>query len=327
MRKNVNTEHIEGRIYQHSLEIKTVQNQKSANFGKSYIGGKLELATDEAGMNVIPVEFTFVTETTKNGGKNNTYNELLKIIHEGKTWVKDGKEMATKVSIDNTALALNDFYVQEGDKDTLVSQKVNSGGFVTIVASLKEDENLRSTFKADMLITNVTRIEADPERHIDEDYVAVRGAIFDFRNALLPIEFIVRNPGGMQYFEGLEATGANPVYTQVWGRITNKTESYSNPVESAFGEPTVDTRERRIREWVITGASKVPYDFGDEKVMTAEEVMKANQDRQVYLADKKKQRDEYLAQKNANASATPSFPTMQTVSPTPAMAPVGGFQF
>ena len=326
MRKNLNTEHIEGRVYQHSLEVKTVKNQQSANFGKPYIGGKIEIATDEAGMNVVPVEFTYVTETTKNGGKNKNYNEMLKLIHEGKTWMEHGPEAATKVSID-TALALNDFYVQEGNEDVLVSQKINSGGFITIVAELKADENLRSTFKTDMLITNVARIEANPDKNINEDYVAVRGAVFDFKNSLLPVEFVVRNPGGMAYFEGLDASGANPVYTQVWGRITNKTESFSKPVESAFGEPAVDTREKKIREWVITGATKVPYDFGDDKVMTAEEVQKASQDRQVYLADKKKQREEYLAQKNATAAAAPSFPTMSTVTPAPAVAPVGGFTF
>ena len=197
MRKNLNTEHIEGRVYQHSLEVKTVKNQQSANFGKPYIGGKIEIATDEAGMNVVPVEFTYVTETTKNGGKNKNYNEMLKLIHEGKTWMEHGPEAATKVSVD-TALALNDFYVQEGNEDVLVSQKINSGGFITIVAELKADENLRSTFKTDMLITNVARIEANPDKNINEDYVAVRGAVFDFKNSLLPVEFVVRNTSGMK---------------------------------------------------------------------------------------------------------------------------------
>ena len=42
MRKNVNNVHVEGRIYQHDLEIKTVKNQQSANFGKSYIGGTID---------------------------------------------------------------------------------------------------------------------------------------------------------------------------------------------------------------------------------------------------------------------------------------------
>lgn len=320
MRKNVNTVHIEGRIYQHSLEVKEVKNQNSANFGKQYIGGVIEVATDEAGLSVIPVEFTFVTETTKNGGKNKTYAELMKIIEHGKTWITDGAEAATKVSID-TALALNDFPAQDG---TMVSQKVNRGGFINIVGELKENIADRCKFKTDMLITNVTRIEADPEKHIDADYAVIRGAVFDFRNALLPVEFVTKNPAAMQYFEGLEATSAQPTYTQVWGMINYKTESFKQEVESAFGEPTVDVRERKVREWVITGALKVPYDFGDEKVMTEEEVMKASQDRQVYLADIKKKREEYLEQKNANAPS--AFGTPATPAPSVAAAP-GKFTF
>lgn len=323
MRKNLNSEHIEGRLYQHSLEVKTVKNQQSANFGKPFIGGKIEIATDEQGLNVVPVEFTYVAPQTKAGGTNKTYTELMKIIESGKTWITDGADAATKVSVD-TALALNDFPAQDG---TMVSQKINQGGFVTIVAELKEDVNQRSTFQTDMLITNVTRVDANPEIEGSTDYVRVHGAVFDFKNSLLPVEFVVRNPGGMEYFENLGATGAEPVYTKVWGRIVNATTSVPVKEESAFGEVAVTSRERKIREWVITGASKVPYDFGDEKVMTMDEVVKANQDRQVYLADKKRQREEYLAQKNAATPAAPAgFPTSPAPA-APAMAPVGGFTF
>ena len=70
MRKNVNSEHIEGRVYQHNLELKTVSNQSSKNFGKQFINGTIEVATDEAGLNVVPVKFLYVTEMTAKGGKN-----------------------------------------------------------------------------------------------------------------------------------------------------------------------------------------------------------------------------------------------------------------
>ena len=68
MRKATNTEHIEGRIYQHDLAVKTVQNNASENFGKEFISGTLDIATDEEGCNVLTVHFTYVTETTKKGG-------------------------------------------------------------------------------------------------------------------------------------------------------------------------------------------------------------------------------------------------------------------
>ena len=109
MRKNINIAHVEGRVYQHSLELKTVKNTQSANYGKQFINGKLEIAVDDAGLEVIPVNFTYVTETTSKGAKNDTYTALKNIIESGKTILADGFDAATMVKID-TALAINDFY-------------------------------------------------------------------------------------------------------------------------------------------------------------------------------------------------------------------------
>jgi len=315
MRKAINTERIEGRIYQHSLAVKTVQNQTSANFGKEFISGNLEVAVDEAGLNVIPVHFTYVVETTSSGNKNQTFANLKKIIDEGKTWISNGKDEALKVRID-TAIALNDFYTQD---DQLVSVKVNEGGFVTIISELGP-ENERNTFTADMVITSVTRTDANPEKKIDEDFVTVKGAIFNFRNGLLPVDFLVKNKEGMSYFENLGPTPAEPIYTKVWGKINCGTIANNVTEESAFGESSVRTYERKIKEWIITGTAKVPHDFGDENVLTADELTKAMQNREVLLAETKKRSEEYKASKAAAPVAS--------VGPAPSVAPkAGGFNF
>lgn len=320
MRKNLNTVHIEGRVYQHTLGIKKVKNQSSANFGKPYIGGTLEVATDEEGLNIIPVEFTFVTELTKQGKENRTYTALKTIIEAGKTWITDGPEAATKVSID-TSFALNDFVAKDGN---MVSLKELNGGFVSIVSALKPNVKERNRFKLDVLITNIATIEADPEKHIDEDYMTVRGAAFDFKNALLPIDFVVRSEGVKKHFESFDDLSvAQPLYTQVYGTLNYKKVTYTEEVET-FGEAIVDTHERKVREWEITAGTKVPYDFGDESVMTPEEVMKASQDRQIYLAEKKRQREEYLEQKNANAGAN-SF--MSAIANNDSSIPAAPFKF
>lgn len=312
MRKTANTAHIEGRIFQHDLEVKTVKNKDSKNFGKPYIGGKIEIAVDDACLSVIPVSFTYVTETTAKGGKNKTYAELLKIIENGKTVMMDGAEVATKVSID-TAQALNDFVV---DDDQFVSQQILSGGFVEIVDKLKEDETQRAKFKLDLVITNIKTVEADPDKFIDEDYLSIRGAAFTFRNELLPYEFIVRNPMGIKYFESLEVSNANPLFTNVWGNLNFTTKSIAGTTEAAFGEDAVDVRQRKVKEWVITGCLKVPYDFGDEKDLTMDELVKLSQNREVYLADIKRKREEYLAQSQTagnafGAAPTPSAPAVE----------------
>ena len=311
MKKMINTERIEGRVYQHNLTIKTVQNQTSANFGKEFISGQLEVAVDEEGLNIIPVHYTYVTETTSAGNKNATYANLKKIIDEGKTWIANGKDEAQKVRID-TAIALNDFYTGENN-DELVSVNTTEGGFVTLVNELGA-EGERNTFSADMVITGVKEVEANEERNEDA-YVTVRGAIFNFRNSLLPVEFTVRHKDGMKYFLDLEVSNSAPIFTKVWGKI----ECMNIPVEikedSAFGEESVRTYTRKTKAWNITGTAKVPYDFGDEKILTSEELTKAMQDRQTLLAEIKTRSDEYRAQK---AASTPAHAT--TAAP-------GGFNF
>lgn len=299
MKKCINKVTIEGYLYQHSLAVKTVQNQASENFGKEFINGTIDIATDEAGLNVIPVRFTYVTPTTAKGAVNKTYNVLKSIIDGAPTWIENGKDGALKVKCD-TAFALNDFYAQDG---SLVSQTVQEGGFVSIVNELGPEE-ARNTFSVDFLITNVAHIEADEEKNIAEDYCTVRGAAFNFRNALLPMTFFVRNPQGMAYFEDLDVTNREPVFIKVWGKVINRTVSVKRVEESAFGEAAVTSYDRKIKEWLITGVAKEAYDFGDENIITAEEITKAMQDREIYLADVKKQQDDYKASKAAGGFPT-----------------------
>ena len=293
MRRIVNREHVEGILFQHDLEVKTVQNETSANYGKEFISGTVEVSVDEEGLNVIPVHFTYVTETTNSGKKNSTYTALKRIIDEDRTIVSVGKDEAFKVRID-TALALNDFY----SNDQLVSVKINEGGFLSIVNTLCNEKE-RNTWEADMIITGCNIIEADPEKNIDEDYMQVKGAIFNFRNELLPMDFILRNKDGFKHFEDMEASPSDPTFTKVWGRINCLTKTTTVEEETAFGEAAVRTYERKVKEWEITGTPKViSYDFGGED-LTAEELTKAMQDREIKLADIKKRSDEYKAQKAA----------------------------
>ena len=310
MKKIINSERIEGRVYQHNLELKTVQNKDSANFGKEFISGTLDIATDEEGLNVLSVHFTYVVEMTNSGKRNATYGVLKNIIENGKTWLANGKDEAMKVRVD-TALALNDFYTQD---DRLVSAKRNEGGFVTVVNELAEEKE-RNTFRVDMLITSVTRIEADEEKGIENDYLTLRGAIFNFRNAILPVEFTVRREDGMQYFESLDASAQNPIFTEVHGKIISTTVKREITEESAFGTASVRTVDRTTREWCVDWARPVEYEFGAEDTLTAEEVKKAMEDREVYLANIKKRRDDYMASRSGSSA------------PTATGIPAGGFDF
>ena len=326
MKKPINKEHIEGYVYDHDLSVRTVQSQTkpdgtpNPNYGKEFIAGKLDVQTDEEGINIVTINFTYVTATTSKGARNETFYSLKSIIDESKTVLKCGAENATMVTVD-TALGLNDFYTSRSGEETLVSAKRNDGGFVHIVNKLKPDVNARNTFEFDMLINGAIFIEGDEEKNTT-DHVVVKGAVFNFRNAMLPVELVVRNPGGMKYFENLDASPSNLIFTKVWGNITNLVMQNEVIEESAFGEAAVKSYDRTIREWLIVGAAKEPYEIGDEKNgITSDDIKKAMADRETYLADVKKRQDEYQASRQTNDNAF-----TQVTAPI-ANAAAGGFNF
>lgn len=288
-KKFVNSEVISGYVYQHELVEKTVQDPNSENFGKSYISGNLMIATDEEGLNVVKVHYTFVKPTLKNGSPNKTYNTLIEIM-QGPTWISNGKDAALKVKAE-PSLDLNDFYNRDGE---LVSAKRNEGGFISILSALDPDVNKRATFSADMVITGVKRVDADEEKNISE-HAEIKGAVFNFRQSILPMTFNIKNPQGIDYFEGLEPSPSNPVFTKVWGKLISETIKTEVKSETAFGEALVKTIEKNNKEYLITGTDAEPGIFDDENTITAAELTKAMQDREIYLADVKRRNDEYLA--------------------------------
>lgn len=327
----INTEKIEGYVYSTGKSFnqlsERVSGPTSKNPGTKYIAGDLDIAVDEEGLNVVTIHYTYVTETYASGKVNNTFTALKRIIdNPDKTWLTGGKDNALKVQCTGVAIAVNDFIASDG---TAVAAIRNENGFCTIVNAFGP-ENERNTFTADMLITKVTHVDADPEHNVKEDFTNVSGCIFGYGPVLIPANFVVHNKMGMQYFEDMEVTPANPVFTKVWGRINSLTIKTERVEESAFGEASVQTVERTSREYVITGTAKVPYDFGDEEVLTPADVTKMRQDRQVALAEVKKSYEERKANKAANdlpfGAATSKAPAKGPAASAGAV-PEGGFVF
>lgn len=304
MKKCLNTTHISGYLYEHKLELRE-SGPNSKNPGTKFIMGTIDIATDDACTNIVSVHFTYVTATTAKGSPNATFTTLMNIIDGNYGSVMaDGKDNAVKLRIDS-ALGLNEFYSDRNGKEELVSVKRNEGGFVHVTTELELDENQRNTFKCDMLITGVREVEADEEKNLPAK-VIVRGAIFDFRNSLLPVEFSAVNPGAMDYFLGLEASNANPTFTCVWGKQVSETVVRKIVTESAFGDDEVREVRNSRKDFVITGANKEPYAWDDESTLTAQEVAEAVATRETYLATIKQRQDEYKASKNAAPAAAKS---------------------
>ena len=165
MKKVNNTTHISGVLYQHNLEVK-VTGENSKNPGTEFIAGTIEIATDNARINIVPIHFIYVTAVTSTGKQNATYATLKNIISGVyKTVMSDGAENATKLRVDS-AIGLNEFYSDRNGEVELVSVKRNEGRFVHVVSEIEDDEKLRNTFDCDMIITKVVRIEANEENSV-----------------------------------------------------------------------------------------------------------------------------------------------------------------
>ncbi len=314
-KKFINQSHISGILYENKLELKET-GPNSKNPGTKYIAGTIDIATDDACVNIVPVHFTYVTEKTAKGSVNATYSVLMNIIDKKfGTIMENGKDNAVKLRIDS-ALALNEFYTTDRttNEEVLVSTKRNEGGFVHVTDQLEDKETERNTFKCDMLITGVSIKEADEERNLPEKAI-VKGAIFDFRGALLPVEFSAINPGAISYFEGLDASNQNPTFTQVWGQQESETIVRKIVTESAFGEDSIREVKNTRKDFVITGASKEPYEWDVEGILTAKEVSEAIANRETYLATMKQRQDEYRAAQQ------------QTTTPNVAATSNNGFNF
>ena len=308
-KKLFNNCHIEGLLYQHTLEAK-ISGPNSKNPNTTYITGTVEIATDDACLNIVPVHYTYVTATTSSGKTNNTYNILADIvagIH--KTVMKDGAENAAKVKID-TSIGLNEFYSDRNGKEELVSAKRNEGGFIHIVNELDPDEKVRSTFDLDIILTKATRLDADEERQIPEK-VIIHGVVFDFRKNILPVDLSVTNPIAMDYFEGLDISDSNPVFTRVKGRQISETVVKTIREASAFGDDYVREVKNSRKDFVVTWAAAEPYIWDDESTILVSELNEAIANREVALAEIKTRNDEYKASKNGtNAPSAFAAPTV-----------------
>ena len=283
MKKMINKSHVEGILYESTLE----ERESKSTAGAKYISGKLSIEVAED--NIITVEI-FENEITKAGKKNQKYDKLQSLIGANSI-VSSGKDTAVCLKIDS-ALSLNDWYPQ----GELVSTLRNFNGFINFV-SLGELKP-QATFQADMLITS-TMDDMDKDENGDfvpNGALKVKGHIFDFANRIMPVEFLVENEAGVNYFRDLEPN----TFTKVWGKQVTQSKTVTKVEESAFGDDKVVEFTNSRRKFVITGTNKEPYMFGEEGILTVKEVQDAIANRNVYLADKKAQ-----SENNTPASTEP----------------------
>ena len=301
MKKMINKVHIEGWVYDHKLTSK-VAGEKAKNPGVTFINGTVDIATDDNCLNIVTIHYSYVTPVTKQNKPNATFNALNSILTDNKTVVKVGKENAVKVRAD-TSIGLNEFYSDRSGKEELVSAKRNEGGFIHIITdALSEKDTDRNNWEADTVVTKVREIEADPERNLPAK-VVISGYMFDFKNALLPVDVMAYKESAQNYFLGLEASESNPTFIKLKGQQVSQVIIRTVTEESAFGdEPDVKEFKNTVRESVVTGALP-PYEWDSEESITAQEMKEALASREITKAEIKQRQDEYNASRSTKAPA------------------------
>lgn len=306
-----NNVHLAGYLYQSKLE-KRVTGSQSKNPGTEYIGGSIDVATDEDCTNVVTITYSYVVPLTKNGKENSTYTFLSNVMNGVyKSVMEHGKENAVKVRCD-TSFELNEFYTDRNGEESFVSQKRCAGGFVHVDNSIfsETDTTPRNRFECDMVITGTKRVEANEERNIPEKLV-IKGCIFNFAKAMLPVEFNVYMPEAMDYFENADISSANPMFTTIGGQIVSQAIERKVETASAFGAPVVKTYTSTRKDMEVNWATGEELPWDDETTITADELKKLMQDRELKLASIKSDWEKRKIEKQQKASAFANPPAGQ----------------
>lgn len=283
--KTNNSCHIEGYVFSTDRLAQRVSKKTNTPF----INGTVNVATDDKGLNVVPVFFRYVTETFKSGKPNPAWEILTALIdHEGSDTFEVVGTSALKVRIDGS-VGTNDFVSRDGE---VVSPKRVEGQFMHVMTN--EISENPATFDVDMLIANAAEREVED----GDDFVNLRGYVFDYRGGILPVDVNVRSKGGMDYFIDQDISNKNPLLTHIKGSIVSQAITTEKTEESAFGDPVVHKVVRHVRSWDVTWAAVEPYEWDDESTITKKEFKQKLNEREERMAEVKRNHDEYQANRN-----------------------------
>lgn len=281
MKKMLNQATIGGKLYAVNLE------ERVSKKNIRYIGGDISVATNPEMSNIIKVTYIYVPETQKNFS---IFKKLVDGAYE--TVETDGAERAANIIIRGSSIALNEFINRDGE---LVSVKRFEGGIPTILSSNIETEYVNE-FDVDMLITNARMVEATSDN--EQDKVIIKGACFNFRNELLPIEFVVKDEKGINCITDFNVSNSNPLFIEVLGTQISQVYETSQEKPTMFGEPVIRTVRRNVKEFLVTNFASDPYPWDDEGTLLATEVSEKSAERELKLATLKQEHETYLANKS-----------------------------
>lgn len=254
--KTYNNIDMKGRLFTHNLEVKDFDKGEA-------ITGTVTLEVDDKGTTV---DISMFARATFNNGKHNgTYDILDDIIAGNYKTVADNGDEADWLSI--TGSIDVSYYPAKnggGDEEFGLSrgQRIR-GSFI----NPNKKHEYRNRWTLDLMITQVTEVEADEEKNLPR-MARVNGYFADdYNERLMEVSLQARKPQAIDVLLNLPVSFDAPYFTSIWGeqqivkRVVVK--------KSMFGDDEV--KEFDNKSWVITGMATEPYEFGDKAAITKEE--------------------------------------------------------
>ena len=132
---------------------------------------------------------------------------------------------------------------------------------------------------------------------------------------IIPINFVKKHGYPLPFFikfDDVEYALRRNNEKIIYNLINNVVTKSKKEIVGAFGGVKVDEVPRSFKEWNVDWAAPEPYAFGEEGILTMDELQKAAQDRQTMLAAEKTRTEEYRASRNSGntAAAKPATSTV-----------------
>lgn len=269
--------------------------KKDAEHGDK-IYGSIIVLVDEPTDTTVEVHFFPQGKEYKSGKENATYLALKELMDNKNTIAAVGKSKAAKVRC-TCKLSTNIYYSANKAKQNeleLHEPLQVQGSFLHI------DDNAVPFvgFNVDALIKSLTPIN-DANGEPSADYRVNIEIFDDYRKIFRPLTMKISDPAGVAVFT--RNVEDQPYYTTIAGTIVNRTiQKATQSGEMEFGQATVISQPREVRDILITGAKTATKGFN----MSDEEMVSVKNNRKVQLNDALKRAEERANNKAATSTAT-----------------------
>ena len=319
MKEFINDVCIEGYVFKLDLLDENGKPRVSKKSNVEYLRGSVYVAQDETCKNVTRVEVPYVGKYKKDGTESKTYNFLMNVIENKLTVESSGVDNAAKIKFVQSRLVGEEYFSdknrdEEGNLVLSSTPKTEAGFSIFEQKQLNENMIQRNLFSCDIIIKDVQMKQGNddvPDKLILHSFIGGKNKNEDgsYGVLLMPFDFTVENPNGINYFLELGVTPQNPIFTKIMGTIrTTVTEEKTDIVqeEVAFGESIelpVAPKENREREFIVLNAKAHPYPLSDPKFMTLEELKQLLDYREKVNVEKKDSTEKRIAER-ANQMAS-----------------------